>query len=137
MTIQPATKKRPTALIIIGAFIGICILCVIASLAMDALGLLPETTPIPTNPPISTNPPDPTQIISPTFTPAQTYFEEYGGNIDVYNEIFTSNDCVALQGMFDQAESNLKFQEPGTPQYRWGIGYMAASDDHMKAIGCY
>lgn len=63
------------------------------------------------------------------------YMSEFGGNPEVYARIQSLSDCAALQSEFDQAESNL--QEPGTPQYRWGLGYMKASDDRMREIGCY
>lgn len=79
MTAQPATKKRPKLLIVIGILVGICVLCIIASLAMDALGLLPATSPpaqvIPSL--VSTN----TQPIIPTGTsrcvPASAQQMEY------------------------------------------------------------
>lgn len=66
---------------------------------------------------------------------ASDYMDEFGGNPDVYARILAMTDCAALQNEFDQAEDNL--QEPGTPQYRWGLGYMKASDDRMREIGCY
>jgi hypothetical protein len=48
------------------------------------------------------------------------YMDEFGGNPDVYARILAMTDCAALQNEFDQAEANL--QQPGTPQYRWGLG---------------
>jgi hypothetical protein len=65
------------------------------------------------------------------------YMKEYGGNPDVYQRILTSTDCTVLQKEFDQADANMKSQLPGTPQYKWGIGYMNAADNKMKEIGCY
>lgn len=134
---QPKTKKRPILLIIIAIIIGICALCIITSLAMDALGLLPETTPQPTGTPLPTHTPKPTNTPVPTIDPIQTYLDEYGGNIEVYQRIFAFTDCTLLQQEFDQADANLTLQQPGTPQYKWGIGYMNAADTRMKAIGCY
>lgn len=98
---------------------------------MDALGLLPETTPFPTNPPA------PTSTIPPTISPAQTYFDEYGGRIEVYNEILSLNDCVALQEKFNIASDNNTRAEPGTAEFKWTLGYMTAADERMKFIGCY
>jgi len=95
------------------------------------MGLLPETTPLPTNPPL------PTSTILPTPSPAQTYFEEYGGNIEVYNEILSLTDCALLQEKFEIAYANNQRETLGTQQFRWTVGYMTATDDHMKAIGCY
>jgi len=63
------------------------------------------------------------------------YMQEFGGNPDVYARILIMTDCATLQNEFNQAQANLR--EPGTPQYRWGLGYMEASNDRMKEIGCY
>lgn len=68
---------------------------------------------------------------------ADDYVREHGGNVDVYNRILSLIDCTLLQEEFDQADENLKLQEPGTPQYKWSIGYMAAADDRMKELACY
>ncbi len=134
MATQPATKKRPTLLIVIGGVIAICVFCVIASFAMDALGLLPETTPIPT----STERPT---AIPPTITstpnPAQAYLDEYGGTLAAYNEIFALTDCKTLQEKFETAYANNQRETPGTPLFKVALGYMLATDDHMKSIGCY
>lgn len=114
--------------------LGILAFCCIATVIFGAL--LPDQ-PATAKTPAPTHTPVPTQTAIPTLSPAQTYFDEYGGNIDVYNQIFSLTDCAALQQMFDQADANLKLQQPGTPQYKWGIGYMAASDQRMKDLACY
>lgn len=78
--------------------------------------------------------------VNSIFSEPQTtdeYMKEYGGNPDVYNRILNGTDCTALQNEFNQADENLKLQEPGTPQYKWGLGYMKAVDQRMKEIGCY
>lgn len=67
----------------------------------------------------------------------EAYMDEYGGNPDVYARILSENDCAALQAEFDQAEANLQLQDPGTDQYKWGLGYMAASDARMQTLSCY
>lgn len=67
--------------------------------------------------------------------PIDKYVNEYGGNPDIYSKILSMTDCAGLQKEFDQAEANL--QAPGTEQYKWGLGYMKASDDRMREIGCY
>lgn len=74
---------------------------------------------------------------TPQLKTADDYVKEYGGKVDVYQRILISVDCDQLQQEFNQAESNLGLQEPGTPQYKWGLGYMAAANDRMKEIGCY
>ena len=130
MTAQTTTKKRPI-LLIVGGLIGLCVLCIAGLAVMDAMGLLPETTPIPTNLPL------PTPTIPPTPSPAQKYFEEYGGRIEVYEEIFSLTDCTVLQERFEIAYDNNQRETPGTPLSKVTLGYMTAIDDHMKTIGCY
>lgn len=76
-------------------------------------------------------------LAAPAQKTADDYLREFGGNVDVYNRILAMNDCAALQSEFDQAEENTKLQEPGTPQYKWSLGYMQASDARMKELGCY
>jgi len=44
--------------------------------------------------------------------------QEFGGNVDIYNRILIATDCAILQDEFNQAEANLKLQQPGTPQYK-------------------
>lgn len=65
------------------------------------------------------------------------YLAEYGGNRDVYVEILALTDCKILQEKFDIASGNNARETPRTPQYEWTLGYMTASDDRMKEIGCY
>ena len=74
MTVQPTTRKRPILLIAIGVIAGICVLCVIGSLAMDAMGLLPTSTPspIPTNTTLLTNTITPIRTKTKTSTPTGT-----------------------------------------------------------------
>lgn len=112
--------------------LGIIVLCI----AFAVIGnMLPEPEPTPPPPPTNTPPPTPTP--PPTLTPAETYLDQYGGMLEVYQRILTLTDCTALQNEFDQADKNLKLQQPGTEQYQWGIGYMNAADQRMKDIGCY
>lgn len=68
---------------------------------------------------------------------AEDYMKKYGGNPEIYQRILTSTNCDALQAEFDQAESNLELQQPGTSQYQWGLGYMDAVNRRMEEIGCY
>lgn len=72
---------------------------------------------------------------SPPHTTEQ-YMKEYGGNPDVYNRILTNGDCGSLQAEFNQAATNLELHEPGTPQYKWSVGYMAAANQRMKELNC-
>jgi len=74
---------------------------------------------------------------APQLKTAAEFFAEHGGKLEVYQRILSLTDCTALQTEFDQAETNLKSQEPGTPQYKWGIGYMQAADQRLKELGCY
>ena len=67
---------------------------------------------------------------------ADYYMEVFGGSVDVYNRILALSDCAELKSEFDQAEEDAKLQEPGTEQYGWAIGYMAAADDRMEYLEC-
>lgn len=67
---------------------------------------------------------------------ADDYVNEHGGNVEVYRRILSLNNCAELQQEFDQAEANLALQQPGTDQYKWGIGYMTAANDRMQALSC-
>jgi len=90
-------------------FISLCIVCLVAIIAIETSDTVKRTD----------------------------YMSEFGGSPEVYARIQSLSDCAALQSEFDQAEQNLSLQEPGTQQYRWGLGYMKASDDRMKEISCY
>jgi len=103
-------KKNKIFFYVFAVVSSICIICLIAAIAIQADEY-------------------------PSNKTTSDYMVEFGGNPDVYARILAMADCVALQNEFDQAEANL--QEPGTPQYRWGLGYMKASDDRMREIGCY
>lgn len=129
--VQPLTKKRSNLLIIIGFIIGMCVLCIAVSFTMDALGLLPETTPIPSRTPAPAN------TVPPTITPAEKYFNEYGGSLDAYNEILALTDCALLQEKFNTASENNNRETPGTPLFKATTGYMVAADEHMRTLGCY
>jgi hypothetical protein len=106
-------KGNKFIFIILSVVSSCCIVCGVAALAIQAS----ETTQ--------------------SKKSASDYMDEYGGNPDVYARILSSTDCATLQNEFDQAEENLTLQEPGTPEYSWGLGYMKASDDRMREIGCY
>jgi len=73
----------------------------------------------------------------PALKTADDYVNEFGGNVDVYNRILSMTVCAELQAEFDQADENSKLQAPGTPEYKWSIGYMTAADEGMKQLGCY
>ena len=83
--------------------------------------------------------------VSPTSTalaplpgaPGQGLLAEYGGSASVYAEIASETNCAALQETFDRAGDNNDTAAPGTPEHKWTLGYMKASDDRMRAIGCY
>lgn len=104
-------KNNKVLFYVLAVVSSLCLLCAVAAIAMQA------------------------GDTSPGIKTASDYMDEFGGNPDVYARILAMTDCAALQNEFDQAEANL--QQPGTPQYRWGLGYMKASDDRMKEIGCY
>lgn len=67
---------------------------------------------------------------------ANDFMQKYGGNPAVYSEILSSTDCSVLQNYFNTAYSNSQSNTPGTQQYKWSLGYMAATNNRMKEIGC-
>ena len=132
------TKKRSSVIfIILGVLFAFCVICIVASFAMDSMGLLP--TPMPTDPASITQPTaassSPTLVS--TESPVAKYLEEYGGAERAYLEILTSTDCAFLQEKFDVASDNNKRETPGTEGFKWTLGYMTAADDRMREIGCY
>lgn len=140
MTTPPQARKNPPFIVlIILAVIAICIFCVITSFAMDAMGLLPTSTPTPISNATSTL--HSTQTIQPTEIivgkTLDDYLQEFGGNRDVYIKILTLADCAALQEEFNIAYSNNSRETPGSDQFKWTLGYMTAADDQMKYLGCY
>ena len=133
MTAQPAPKKRSIPVIFIGILVGCCILgLIVSSLNRDENA----NEPSPVNE-VSTNTPSPTATIPPTLTPAETYFNEYGGDLGSYIEIFSLTDCALLQEKFDIASDNNSRETAGTPLFTVTLGYMTAADAHMREIGCY
>lgn len=127
MEMKTQTQKRPWLIVLIGG----CLICFIGFIVINMSGILPEVAPLPTNTP------KPTVTIPPTVSPAQTYFEQYGGNINVYIEIFQLTDCSLLQEKFDIAAGNNATSPAGSAENKWTLGYMVASDERMKSLGCY
>jgi len=68
---------------------------------------------------------------------AEEYASEYGGNVDVYAQILSSDDCAWLQGQFDNAYATNQQSEPGTVHHKRSTGFMTASNARMEEIGCY
>lgn len=106
--------KKSKPIFVIAIIFSFCIVCAVAALAINA-----------------------SERINTKAMTAEQYVKEYGGNPDVYSDILALTDCTVLQEKFNQANANLNNQSAGTQQYKWSLGYMAASDDRMKDIGCY
>ena len=67
----------------------------------------------------------------------EEYATEYKGSADVYREILTSNDCTYLQQQFNTADTASQSNDPGTLYHLRAVGFMKASDQRMREIGCY
>ena len=65
------------------------------------------------------------------------YISDYGGESEVYEEIFSLSDCSELQEKFDIAAANNDRETPGTAMFKLTLGYMTATDDRMREVGCY
>ena len=105
-------KKSPvkTILVAIAAIVTICLVIIVAISASESNS--PERV-------------------------AQSFAKEYDGSYDVYLEIFTSSNCEYLQGQFDNAYTTNRASDPGTTHHKRSLGFMTASDERMKEIGCY
>ncbi len=130
--------KKKTILVVVGVVVVLCI-------ALFALGFATMDTPEGKATSTAQKALTHTQVSIPTITPtvpsitdkAQNYFDEYGGKFVVYTEILSLTDCDVLQENFDIASSNNARATPGTREFKWTLGYMAAADDRMTEIGCY
>lgn len=91
--------------------------------------LIPTYTPAPT----FTNVP----AIDPASARAQKYVDNYGGDFAAYRAIFTLSDCTALQAQFETAYQNNQNAQAGTPNQKQSLGFMTATDERMREIGCY
>jgi hypothetical protein len=65
---------------------------------------------------------------------AQSYADEYGGDVGKYASILRITKCGDLARMFDDGKANFDNNALGLrDQWR---GQMAATDDRMDALGC-
>ena len=72
-------------------------------------------------------------------SPPRSTAEPRPGNPAVYAEIARETDCDRLQEMFDIAAANhdRELAAGRLEQAEWAVGYMAAADARMRAVGCY
>lgn len=137
----PNTVKKPNKLLLgcLAAF-GLACLIFVCSAALSGAFAAINTTPtagsIVTSPPSL---PTPTRLAQPAQIgkPPEEYLAEYGGNLEVYQNILSLTDCALLQEQFDQASANNARETAGTPQFQWTLGYMLAADERMQSLGCY
>ena len=64
------------------------------------------------------------------------YMDEYGGSRTVYERIEDQTDCASLEAEFDATAANNEVLDPGTDEYRYTSGYMAAAEERMDELGC-
>ncbi|MDK1030343.1 MAG: hypothetical protein QGD96_13615, partial [Anaerolineae bacterium] len=62
--------------------------------------------------------------------------DEYGGILDSYIDILSLSDCVLLQEKFEISYSNNQRETAGTALFKTTLGYMTATDEHMRELGC-
>ena len=67
----------------------------------------------------------------------EKFLTDYGGEREVYEEIFSLSDCGELQEKFDIAAANNDRETPGTAMFKLTMGYMAAADERMREVECY
>jgi hypothetical protein len=102
-------KNKKLIWYVLAVISSLCLVCVVAVIAIES---------------------------GPSKTKAERYAEEYNGSVDAYNDIFNSNDCDFLQSSFDRSYETTQ-SAPGTIHSQRAIGFMEASDERMKEIGCY
>lgn len=153
---KPSTRKIINILIIIASFI--CLTCCLIGFLSNSTN--PKTTNLQQQ---STQAqlPQPTIYLSPVtesgltayvFTPLpqqltpqyipssktpDDYLSIYGGDRKTYEDILSLTNCTTLQEKFNIAFENNQSQPAGSKQAKWSLGYMTASDDRMREIGCY
>ena len=122
---------------IILASVTLFVLCCLCSIPIAIMN--PSTSTPQANIPAVVDTPTQQIELAPTATPnpVDKYLEEYGGMYDVYAEIISLSDCTQLQEKFDIASENNKRETAGTTNFKATLGYMMASDDRMKELGCY
>lgn len=137
-TQNPSTAKK----LLIGCLITFGILCIIFVCTAALGGILEAVNGTPTAQSLvtfSSSPltsPQPAQPPQTDKTPEE-YLAEYGGRLEIYQNILSLTDCALLQEQFDQASANNARETPGTPQFQWTLGYMRAADERMQNLGCY
>jgi hypothetical protein len=71
----------------------------------------------------------------PPMTPGD-YIKEFGGDISIYTRILGITDCTELHGEFEQADENVKLQEPDTQEYQASLGYRTAAENRWQELEC-
>lgn len=103
-------KRNKTIFYILAVISSLCVVCLLAMLAINNTDTRPRHI---------------------------QFAEEYDGSPDVYFEIFNSTDCDFLQEKFDTAYAANQAAEAGTIYSKRSIGFMTATDERMREIGCY
>jgi len=65
------------------------------------------------------------------------FTREYGGSVDLYQQILSSDDCVWLNDEYDMASEFHQKHEPGITLYQLTEGIMKATTKRMQGIGCF
>lgn len=73
---------------------------------------------------------------SPEARSAQSYVEEYGGDVGVIEVFLGYTDCEVLGRAATAAESNAHAFGLGTARGREQLGRMTAAGDRMDALDC-
>lgn len=122
-------SKKKVVIIVLVSLLILCLICFIVSL------FIPDTQTAVEN--LVTQPTPEPPTTAPTPSQAETYFEQYGGSLQVYEDILLMTDCAILQEKFDLAAGNNDRATPGTKESSWTLGYMMVADDRMEELGCY
>jgi hypothetical protein len=64
------------------------------------------------------------------------YVNQFGGDISVYVQILSIQDCTTLQQEYDQLQRSRQAEEQGAPGIRLWVGYLIAVSDRLEKLEC-
>jgi len=73
---------------------------------------------------------------SPVELQVAAYFDAYGGDLDEYVDILTSDSCDALADLDAAVTTTLNTAEAASPEFRAALGYSNAIDDRQLLLDC-
>lgn len=69
-------------------------------------------------------------------SPAERYYEEYGGDYPTYAAIFDSTDCDELKAFHEETAEAVDSLQPGSDEHLEATGYLTAAEVVLTGSGC-